>query len=247
MINILKNIPRIDSLKEQKIPKHLAIATRSVDKCLKQEKHRETLGVEKVLNIIQIQAKLNIPILTLQIENNSEKDLKLINTVVSDLLNNEIIKTNKIKIMFIGKWFDLPIAITENIKKIMEQTKDYDSFFFNLMINYDGHDEIFAAVKLLTIKALNKQIDIEKIDKELIKESLYTSYFVPPEIIIQCGYRYSGLLLWDSPGAIIYFTKNKHWLTMDKRDFEDALIYYKKCIVEEEKLKLYSKQKAQTK
>ena len=149
--------------------------------------------------------------------------------------------------MFIGKWFDLPIAITENIKKIMEQTKDYDSFFFNLMINYDGHDEIFAAVKLLTIKALNKQIDIEKIDKELIKESLYTSYFVPPEIIIQCGYRYSGLLLWDSPGAIIYFTKNKHWLTMDKRDFEDALIYYKKCIVEEEKLKLYSQQKAQTK
>ena len=238
MINILKNIPRIDSLKEQMLPNHLAFAVRSVGCCPKQEKHRESLGVEKVLNMIKLQTKLNIPIFTLQLENQLPKDLQLLDLIVSELINNELIKTNKIKIMFIGNWFELPIVITENIKKIMDQTKDYDNFFFNLMVNYDGHEEISTAVKLLTIKAINKQIDAEKINNDLIKESLYTSYFVPPELIIQCGYRYSGLLLWDSPGAVVYFTKSKHWLTMDKRDFEDTFVYYKKCLVEESKRNL---------
>jgi len=231
MINILKNVTRINLLKEQMIPKHIAIATTSLDLCEKQEQDkREELALKNTFTFIQRQIKLNIPILTIMFPSNDEKDIKFIDELVSTLIKNEIINENKIKIMFIGNWFDLPTVIKENIKKIMEETKDYDHHFLNILIKYDGKQEIISAIKVLTLKAVNNQLDPKELTPEQIKEVLFTSYFVPPELIIQCGFKFSGIMLFDSPGAVIYFTKNKHWITIDKKDFDEALIHYKKAV-----------------
>jgi len=137
--------------------------------------------------------------------------------------------------MFIGNWFDFPIAVTENMKKIMEETKDYDKLFFNFLVKYDGKEEVIAAIKLLTLKAVNKQIEVGSITPELIKESLFSSYLLPPDIIIQGGYRYSGVLLWDSPGAIVHFTKNKYLVTFGTKELDSALAKYKKVMLEDAK------------
>lgn len=235
MINILKNFSRMDFLKEQKLPKHLAISTRSLSEYKKQDENLNDLALKKVSEFIAIQTKLNIPIFTLMFENKTDLDLKFIDSLITSLQTDESIPANKIKVMVIGKWFDLPIKITENIKKLMEETKDYDNFFLNILVNYDGKDEIISAIKLLTLKAVNKQIDPEKINASMIKESLYTSYFVPPEIIIECAYNYSGMLLWDLPGAKIYLTGSKHWLDLDRKEFEEALGSFKKSTVSEKK------------
>ncbi len=228
MINILKNISRMNSLKEQQLPKHIAISTRSLGSYRKQDDNIIELALKKVSELVSIQIKLNVPILTLMFENKVDVDLKFIDSLITHLQNDESIRTNKIKVMVIGNWFDLPIATTENIKKLMEGTKDYDNFFLNLLVNYNGREEVITAIRLLTLKAVNKQIDVEKIDAEMIKESLYTSYFVPPEILIECAYKYSGMLLWDLPGTIIYLTGSKHWIDLDKKEFEEALGSYKK-------------------
>jgi undecaprenyl diphosphate synthase len=205
--------------------------------CEKQEKKREQLGFDALFRLIDIQTKLNIPIFSIQLETKQEKDIKFLDLIISELLHNKKIQENKIKVMFIGKWFDLPLAMIENIKKIMEETKEYDNFFLNLLVKYDGKDEITTVIKLLTIKAMNKQIETDKINQDLIKELLFTSYFVPPELIIQGGYRYSGILLWDSPEAVIYFTKSNHWITIGRKDIDAALSQYKKVIAEETRLK----------
>jgi undecaprenyl diphosphate synthase len=218
----------MDSLKKQQLPKHIAISTRSLGLYRKQDENLIELALKKVSELVSIQTKLNIPIFTLMFENKADTDLKFIDSLITHLQNDESIRTNKIKVMIIGKWFNLPIATTENIKKLMEGTKDYDNFFLNLLINYDGKEEIISAIKLLTLKAVNKQIDVEKIDADMIKESLYTSYFVPPEILIECAYNYSGMLLWDLPESRIYLTGSKHWLDLDKKEFEEALGSYKK-------------------
>jgi undecaprenyl diphosphate synthase len=236
MINILKNIARMDILKEKMLPKHLAIATRSLSLCEKQESRREMIAIEKIKKLIENQVKINIPVISLQLDTSTDKDIKFLDELLSYILDNPIIKDNKIRIMFIGKWFDFPVAITENMKKITEETKDYDKFFLNFLVKYDGKDEVISAIKLLTIKAVNKQIDAEEITPESIKESLFSSYFLPPDIIIQCGYKYSGVLLWDSPGAIIHFTNNKHWATFDLKELDSALTKYKKAVDEEKRI-----------
>jgi len=234
MINILKNIARIDSLKEQKLPKHIAISTRSILEYSKQDKDMKKLAIDKIFEFVNTQIKLNIPILTINLENKSDLDMNFIRNLLTELFNNETILNNKIKIMIIGEWFDLPIEVTEQIKKLMDETKEYDNFFLNILINYSGKKEINAAIKLLTIKSVNNQIDSEKINNEIIKDSLFTSYFIPPNIIIECGFTYSGTLLWDSPGANIYFTENKHWLSIDKKDIDEALSLHKKSLIKKE-------------
>jgi undecaprenyl diphosphate synthase len=234
MINILKNITRINSLKEQKLPKHIAISTRSISSFKKQDKDVVSMAVDKIFEFMLIQQKLNIPILTINLKNETDLDTKFIEKLMLQLSNNESIINNKVKIMVIGKWFDLPIAITEQIKKVMDETKEYDQYFLNFLINYNGKDEISAAIKLLTLKSVNKQIDPEKIDNEIIKDALYTSYFMPPNIIIECGYTFSGTLLWDAIDANIYFSENKHWLSMDKKDIDEALTLHKKSLIKKE-------------
>ena len=225
----------MDILKEKMLPKHLAIAARSLTLCEKQEKRREVVATENIKKLIDTQVKINIPIFSLQLDTSTDKDIKFLDELLSELLHDPLINNNKIKIMFIGKWFDLPIAITENMKKIMEETNDYDKFFLNFLVKYDGKDEVTSAIKLLTLKAFNKQLEVEKITPEIIKESLFSSYFLPPDLIIQCGHRYSGILLWDSPGAVIYFTKNKHWITFDTKELDFALAKYKKAMDEEKR------------
>jgi undecaprenyl diphosphate synthase len=231
MINILKNISRIDSLKEQNLPKHFAISTRTVSRYKKQDVNLTELGIKKVIELINTQIKFNLPILTINIENKCKQDLELISNLITKLLEDNIITTNKIKVMIIGKWFNLPPELTDKIKRLMSNTEEYDSFFLNFLIEYSGKKELEAVIKLLTIKSNAKQIEPEKINESIIKESLYTSYFLPPEILIECGNSYSGILLWDIPGTRIYFTGHKHWLDLDKKDIDEALAHYKKSKV----------------
>jgi len=237
MKNILKNVTRIALLKEKMLPKHIAIATTSLIFCEKQEKtKREELALKNILGFIDRQVKLNIPILTIMFPSEEGKDIKFIDELVSELIGNSIIHENKVKIMFIGNWFDLPIAIKENMKKIIDETKEYDNYFLNILVKYDGKKEVISAVKVLTLKAANKNLDPENITPQQIKESLFTSYFVPPDLIIQCGYLFSGIMLFDSPGAVIHFTNNKQWISIDKKDFDEALLKYKKAVQLERKV-----------
>jgi len=226
MLNILKNITRLDSLKEQKLPKHIAISTRSLKLYKKKDSDIIVLATNKIMNFIEWQFKLNIPILTIKISTHCDEDIKFVNNLFSKL--NDDNKELKARIMIIGQWFNLPQELTEKAKILMEKTKDYDQFFINFLIKYSGKEELVSAIKLLTIKAKDDKIDANKIGAEVIKESLYTSYFIPPDLIIECGYKYSGILLWDSFGASIYFKGSKHWLDFDRTDFNEALSIYKK-------------------
>ena len=73
------------------------------------------------------------------------------------------------------------------------------------------------------------RLDPELIDKDSIKESLYTSYFLPPDLMIKNGSKKetSGFLLWDSVNSKICFT-NKLWPDFDKIEFMDAIKDYQK-------------------
>jgi undecaprenyl diphosphate synthase len=231
MINILKNISRINSLKEKKYPKHIAISTRSLKNFQNKEKDIIDLASNRILEFIKKQIKLNIPIFTIKIENKDELDKKLIEKIIQKLNQTNILTENKMKFMLIGKWYDLNRNLIDEIKKTMNQTSSYDNFFINILFNYSGQEELFSAIKLLTIKAQNKKIDLENLDLSIIKDSIYTSYFVPPELIIETGHKYTGTLLWDSPGAVIYFTQNIFWFNGDKKIIEEGLNTYKKSVI----------------
>lgn len=221
-------LPKIDLgiLKQKKKPLHLAINGKKIcgwaEENNKEEKEAITKNIEQIKKFIKYQIKSEIPILTLNISADTDDETNALLKLFKELMLDQDIHENKVRVFIIGQWYDLDIELTETFKKIMEETKDYDNLFLNICVKYDGQQEVLGVIKLLAIKAKLGKIELEDLKVEDVKENLYTSYFTPPEIIIEPSKAYSGLLLWDSKGAKIYQTK-KHWLDMNTSDIDEAI------------------------
>jgi undecaprenyl diphosphate synthase len=140
------------------------------------------------------------------------------------LMTSNFARNHKIKVSVVGKWYDLSNDLVEIIKNVISDTKDYDGYFLNFCINYDGQQEIVDACKVLGLKIKAGKIDPESITKEDIKENLSTSGFLPPALIVKTGTKRKlrGFLLWDSMNARVYFTEQR-FLEFSARQFEKIL------------------------
>src|SRR3989338_6225048 len=197
MLQKAKSITSGEDFFKIEIPRHIAVTMDGIEawtlknKVSLEEANRRSFLILR--STIKSQVKLNIPILTFyMLPENVNKDsesydifLDFINSFFEEIYKSELINENKIKISVLGKWYHLPGRIIETIKKIIDGTKDYDSFFLNFCINYDGQEEIIDAFKLVGRQIKAGKIDPELIDKSIVKENLYSSYFLPPGLIIK--------------------------------------------------------------
>ena len=221
-----------------KYPKHLAFSCGGHNKWAAEKK--KTLPevysaiFEKINDVVALQTKYDVPIITVYLLTSRVHKSHHFNELMDRLTDfferlskNADVFKNKIKISILGKWYDLPSKVVEPIKKIIDETRDYDSFFLNLCINYDGQDEIVDACKLILRRVQAEKADIETIDQEMIKDNLYSSYFLPPNMIVRMGgsKTLNGFLLWDSTRSIIYFS-DQYWQDFDEKEFLRAIKYY---------------------
>lgn len=224
--------------KVKTIPKHLALSYTDytttnikvpVDEFFKNK-------FSKIKDMVDVQISYGIPVMTIYLLSTEEKENVNFSVVIDTLTNffNDFAKEkkifdSKIKISFLGKWYNLPSKLVDSIKKLTEETRDYDSFFLNFCINYDGQEEIIDACRLIARRIKSGKLDPDNISKEMIKENLYSSYFLPPElmIVIDGQKHLSGFLLWDSTKAKIYFS-DKKWADFSVSDVEKALMHYEK-------------------
>lgn len=147
--------------------------------------------------------------------------IKAVDTVVEE----SIVKKERVQFNIVGRISMLPEKTKKKIEELIDFTKSHDQNFINLCIMYDGHEEIVDAVK----EIVKNNIPPEKIDKNLIKDYLYSD-FPPVDYIIRTGMedgaRISGFLLWDSSYAEFKF-RNELWPDYNKEmiieDLEDYL------------------------
>lgn len=193
-------------------------------------------GFEVIKDIIAAQIELDIPIITIsllpsELRNNENFSVFLDELVpfFEQLKQDDAIHKNKVKISALGKWYDLPSRGIDAVKAAIQDTKDYDCFFLNFCINYNGQEEIIDACKLIGRQIKAGKIDIDSINKDIIKENIYTSYFLPPSLIIKNGKKksISGTLLWDSAYAELHFT-NKYFPDFKRSDFLKAIEDFQK-------------------
>jgi len=223
------------------LPKHVAFMTRGNVTWAKQNSKTVSeayrLRLQKILSLVDQQVKHKIPIFTFYLFSSSiqkeaeffEHYLEELITFFEGLRTNKIIHENRIKISVLGKWYNLPSRLVEPIKLAIEETRDYDGLFLNLCLNYDGQEELVDACRVLALKVRSNKLDPEGITKDEIKENLYSSYFMPPDIIV-VNYNVpvlSGFLLWDSVDSYVYMT-GKLWPDFTVRDFSDILKRYEK-------------------
>lgn len=185
----------------------------------------------KINDMISMQTGIGIPIITLNVLTSKAKSFENYPNIMDvmvyffeKLRGNKIVSENKVKISVLGKWYDLPGRVVEPIKAVIDETRDYDNYFMNLCINYDGKEEIVDACKMLGRKIQAGKLDPDSISQESIKENVYSSYFMPPDLIIKTGKskRLKGFLLWDSTNSHVYFT-GKSWLEITRDDINRAI------------------------
>ncbi|MFH0977942.1 MAG: undecaprenyl diphosphate synthase family protein [Candidatus Woesearchaeota archaeon] len=139
----------------------------------------------------------------------------------------DYITKNQVKVSVIGKWYDLPGRVVDPIKAVLDLTRDYDRHFLNFCVNYDGQGEIVASAQVIARLVKQGKLDPSAIGKEHVKENLYSSYFIPPDLIIKTGRQNCtrGIFLWDSASSTVYFS-GKPWTDFAKDDISKALSFY---------------------
>lgn len=221
-------------------PKHVAITMggqlehAKAHKISTEELYKRMLS--KLNWLIDMQINHNIPIITAYVLTANVKESEHFPLIMDKLVeffenlrNNTGIYENKVKVSVLGKWYNLPGRAIDSIKAVIDETKDYDSFFMNLCINYDGREEIVDACRMIGRRIQAGKMDAEHIDKEAIKDNIYSSYFIPPDLVIKTGSekKLSGFLLWDSTESHVVFCR-KPWLRFNEKDFEAAIEEWRK-------------------
>ncbi|MFX1314082.1 MAG: polyprenyl diphosphate synthase, partial [Promethearchaeota archaeon] len=133
---------------------------------------------------------------------------KIMIKAVDTVINESIVKEEKVRFSIIGRLTMLPPKAKRKIEELVELTKSHNQNFINLCIMYDGHEEIVDAVRGI----VNDSVEPDEINCDLIKKYLYTRNFPPLDYIIRTGMndgaRISGFLLWDSSYAEFKFRED---------------------------------------
>ena len=171
-------------------------------------------------HIIDIQTNKNLPIVTVSLGSSKDIDQRFFHDISKTLI--KLANEKKINVTIFGKWYDLEGQLVEQLKVLNNETKEFDHFFLNLCINYNGKEEITDASRVIIRKIIQEKTDIDSINPEMYKENIYSSYLLPPELIIQPDNIIRGTFLWDSVGAKLV-SLNKKVELITKADIERVI------------------------
>ena len=230
----LKRLKEIDD--EEINVKHIAIDVSEISflETLNKNNSEESLQAiennlikrnELLKSIIDLQINYKIPIVTLYLSRKEDKPIfeSKIYEKINELFNelDEIIVKNSIRLTAMGKWYDIPTNTTDYLRTLVEKTKDNESFFLNLCINYSGREEIIDSCKIMAHKVKSGKLEPNNITNEEFRNNIYASKFSQPDkiIILNKKRKLSGFLLWDSSESLIYFLE-KNWNEITMKELE---------------------------
>jgi len=152
----------------------------------------------------------------------------LMNLLVSTL-KKELPEFHKkhIQVSTIGNINSLPKKAQAILKTVISETKDYDGIKLVFALSYGSREEIVNAIKNISKKVVNNEIDLEEINEKVINNHLYTFNLPDVDLMIRTSgeKRISNYLLWQMAYAELYFT-DILWPDFRMEHFYDAIIEY---------------------
>lgn len=152
---------------------------------------------------------------------------KLIDRSLKDLMKDERVKKNGIKVTVIGDIDRLPKYLKDTILKTESFTSKFKNFRLNLALSYGGREEIISGIKRLAADVLAGKVEIDDITQESFRDYLYDSSIPDPDLILRTSgeERVSNFLLWQSAYSELYFS-DVNWPDLRKIDFLRAIHSY---------------------
>ena len=219
---------KIDS---EKLPQHVAVIMDGNGRWAKSRDQERTFGhknaIKAVREVINACNEVDIPYLTLYTfsTENWNRPTEEVNTLM-DLLSSTLLQeaeeifSKGLRIHAIGDLERLPDTVREQLLNIIELTKNNNKGNLILALSYGSQREILNAVKEISKKVKDGEVDINDIDEKLFENHLYTKDFPPVDLLIRTSgeVRISNFLLWQIAYAELQFLDTL-WPDFTKEDF----------------------------
>ena len=231
-------------IKDQKKPEHIAIILDGNRRWARESGLEPWMGhyygADKTKEVLKWCLDLGVKSVTLyafSTENfqrppeEVENIMKIFREKLEEVLKSEDIHRYKVKVKVIGRINLLPHDLQEMIRKVEEETKNYDEHYLNLAIAYGGRAEIVDATKKIAQKVALGELSPEEIDERVFEQHLYTA-FLPkqdPDLIIRTSgeERLSGFLLYQAAYSELCFL-DVYWPEFRRIDLLRAIRTYQK-------------------
>ena len=194
-------------------------------------------GKQKLEEVMDWVLELDIPYLTVyalsteNVINRTEDELEVLFDLyvegLEDLLKNERIFANRVKVQIAGHKELLPKNVIEAIENAEKATANHDGCVFTICLAYGSREEILVAVRSIAEDHASGEVSIDEIDEKMISKRLYTGGLPDPDLIIRTSgeERISNFLLWQAAYSELYFT-DVFWPSFSKSDFFNAIESY---------------------
>lgn len=230
--------PTTDAIDYAKLPKHIAIIMDGNGRWAKQRNEERAFGhqngIKAVREVIEGAGEIGIKFITLyafSTENwNRPKDeVDAIMSLLVNVIHAEVDSLNKnnVRLKAIGNLKSLPIDCQNVLASALEKTAQNKGLTLVLALNYSAKWEIIEAVKNISQKTLNNQLDVDQIDDELFENHLSTSFMPNPDLLIRTSgeQRLSNFLLWQLAYTELYFTPTL-WPDFTKESLYEAIVSF---------------------
>lgn len=232
-----KKLLRTVSTKE--LPRHIAIIMDGNRRFAKKRGLMELMGHEfgskKAEEVLEWCWELGIKMLTLyafSTENFSRSEIEKKNIFqifereLKRLLNDKKTFERKVRIKIVGRRELLPNEIQKLIEEVEKATEKHDKCYLNVAVAYGGRQELIDATKKILERVKKGELMPEKIDENVVNESLYNSHelYSKVDIVIRSGgeQRLSNFLPWQTANSVAYFC-DVYWPEFRKIDLLRAI------------------------
>jgi len=217
------------------IPKHIAIIMDGNGRWAKAHSlpriagHKE--GIDSVRAITKKCGDIGVKHLSLYTfssENWSRpiKEVKALMGLLLLTIRREIkdLNKNNVRLTTIGNMGDLPDDARKGMEEGLKITENNSGLNLILALSYGGRQEILKMVQSIARKAVNGEIEPEKLSEGDIVKELDTAKIPDPDLLIRTGgdQRISNFLLWQIAYSEIYVT-DTYWPEFKEKELLDAV------------------------
>ena len=191
-------------------------------------------GIERIYEIADACKEFNIKAMSLyafstENWNRPQDEIDFLFSYI-DIFFKRYIKTahkDQTRIIISGDISRLPKKIQKTLNKAMDETKDYNKFYFNVCLNYGSYAELVKATKEIAVLVKDNKLDINDINGETINNHLYTKDLPPVDLLIRTSgeQRLSNFMLFQLAYSEFIFT-DTFWPDFSKDEFIKCLNIY---------------------
>ena len=222
-------------INKNNIPKHIAIIMDGNGRWAKAHSlpriagHKE--GIDSVRAITKNCGDIGVKHLSLYTfsSENWSRPLKEVKALMGLLLltiRREIkdLNKNNVRLTTIGNMGDLPDDARKGMEEGLKITENNSGLNLILALSYGGRQEILKMVQSIARKAINGEIEPEKLSESDIVNELDTAKIPDPDLLIRTGgdQRISNFLLWQIAYSEIYVT-DTYWPEFKEKELLDAV------------------------